>query len=159
MREAGFEPIVVTLPDGERHKTMASLQAVYDAVLPRRIERGTPLIGLGGGVITDLAGFAAATLLRGLPYIAVPTSLLAMVDASVGGKTGVNHDAGKNLIGSFYPASSVLIDPETLATLPPRELRGGLAECVKHDVIRDARPPGDDGAGGVRLPRRRRRDA
>ncbi len=135
---AGVEPIVVALPDGERHKTMASLASVYDAVLPRRIERGTPVVGLGGGVITDLAGFAAATMLRGLPYIAVPTSLLAMVDASVGGKTGVNHDAGKNLIGAFHPASAVLIDPETLTTLPKRELCGGLAECVKHDVIRDA---------------------
>ncbi len=138
MQSAGFEPIVVVLPDGERHKTTEALQAVYDAVLPRHIERSTPLIGLGGGVMTDLAGFAAATLLRGLPYVAVPTSLLAMVDASVGGKTGVNHAAGKNLVGAFYPASAVVIDPTTLRTLPDRELRGGLAECFKHDIIRDA---------------------
>ena len=138
LRAAGVEPISVVVPDGERHKTLATVQFVYDALLPRNIERGTPLIALGGGVTTDLAGFAAATLLRGLPLVSVPTSLLAMVDASVGGKTGVNHAAGKNLIGSFHPPHAVLIDPATLATLPPRELRGGLAECVKHDVIRDA---------------------
>jgi 3-dehydroquinate synthase len=138
LHEAGFDVIEVITPDGERHKTMATLQSVFDAVLPRHVERGTPVVGLGGGVTTDLAGFAAASMLRGMPYIAVPTSLLAMVDASVGGKTGVNHAAGKNLIGAFHPASVVVIDPATLATLPARELQSGLAECVKHDVIRDA---------------------
>ena len=138
LRDAGIEPLVVTIPDGERHKTLDTLRIVYDAALPAGIERGTPVVGLGGGVTTDLAGFAAATMLRGLPYVAVPTSLLAMVDASVGGKTGVNHAAGKNLIGSFHPPALVLIDPATLESLPERELRGGLAECVKHDVIRDA---------------------
>ena len=138
LRAAGVEPIPVVVPDGERHKTLATVQFVYDALLPLNIERGTPLVALGGGVTTDLAGFAAATLLRGLPLVSVPTSLLAMVDASVGGKTGVNHAAGKNLLGSFHPPRAVLIDPATLSTLPPRELRGGLAECVKHDVIRDA---------------------
>ena len=138
LRSVGIEPIPVTIPDGEQHKTLGTLRLVYDAALAAKIERGTPLVGLGGGVTTDLAGFAAATLLRGLPYVPVPTSLLAMVDASVGGKTGVNHAAGKNLIGSFHPPHAVLIDPATLATLPERELRGGLAECVKHDVIRDA---------------------
>ena len=138
LRAAGVEPIPVVIPDGEPRKTLETLQLVYDALLPLNIERGTPLVALGGGVTTDLAGFAAATLLRGVPLVAVPTSLLAMVDASVGGKTGVNHAAGKNLIGSFHPPHAVLIDPATLATLPPRELRGGLAECVKHDVIRDA---------------------
>ena len=138
LRAAGVQPIPVIIPDGERHKTFDTLRMVYGALLSAKIERSTPLIGLGGGVTTDLAGFAAATLLRGLPYFAVPTSLLAMVDASVGGKTGVNHDAGKNLIGAFYQPRAVLIDPRVLATLPPAELRNGLAECIKHDVIRDA---------------------
>ena len=138
LRAAGVEPIRVVVPDGERHKTLETLSRVYDELLPRRIERGTPIVALGGGVTTDLAGFAAATLLRGLPLVSVPTTLLAMVDASVGGKTGVNHAAGKNLIGAFHPPSVVLIDPATLETLPERELRGGLAECVKHDIIRDA---------------------
>jgi 3-dehydroquinate synthase len=137
LEAAGREVVRVTVPDGEGHKTPATLCRVYDEVLKSGIERGTPLIGLGGGVVTDLAGFAAATLLRGLPYVAVPTSLLAMVDASVGGKTGVNHPVGKNLIGAFYPACGVVIDPDVLSTLPPAELRAGLAECVKHDVIRD----------------------
>ena len=135
---AGLAPLRVILPDGEQHKTLNSLQLIYDTLLPQKIERSTPIIALGGGVITDLAGFAAATLLRGLPLVSIPTSLLAMVDASVGGKTGVNHAAGKNLIGAFYPPKAVLIDPTVLTTLPARELRGGLAECIKHDLIRDA---------------------
>ncbi len=135
----GLQAITITLQDGEANKTSASLAHVYDEALGAGIERGTPIVGLGGGVITDLAGYAAATLLRGLPYIPVPTSLLAMVDASVGGKTGVNHAVGKNLIGAFYPASVVVIDPQVQQTLSPRDLHGGLAECVKHDVIRDAR--------------------
>ena len=139
LETAGYEVIAVTISAGEPHKSLDTLRQVYDEVLPAKIERSTPLIGLGGGVTTDLAGFAAATLLRGLPYVAVPTSLLAMVDASVGGKTGVNHPAGKNLIGSFHMPRAVFIDPETLSTLPARELRNGLAECVKHDVIRDGR--------------------
>lgn len=138
LQNAGIEAIEVVIPAGEPHKSLDTLRLVYDALLPAKIERSTPLIGLGGGVTTDLAGFAAATLLRGLPYIPVPTSLLAMVDASVGGKTGVNHAAGKNLIGSFHMPAAVFVDPATLSTLPERELRGGLAECVKHDVIRDA---------------------
>ncbi len=138
LRAAGIEPLAVIIPDGEAHKSMATLQRVYDALLSQTIERSTPIIALGGGVITDLAGFAAATMLRGVPLISVPTSLLAMVDASVGGKTGVNHAAGKNLIGAFHPPAAVLIDPTVLVTLPDRELRGGLAECIKHDVIRDA---------------------
>ncbi|MEM1011833.1 MAG: 3-dehydroquinate synthase [Planctomycetota bacterium] len=138
LEAADFSVVPTVVKDGERYKTVDTLAEVYEAVLPKQIDRRTPVIGLGGGVATDLAGFAAATLLRGLPYVAVPTSLLAIVDASVGGKTGVNHAVGKNLVGAFYPASLVLIDPATLATLPERELRGGLAECVKHDVIGDA---------------------
>jgi 3-dehydroquinate synthase len=115
------------------------LQGVYDSFLSAKIERSTPVLALGGGVVGDMTGFAAATLLRGLPFVQIPTTLLAMVDASIGGKTGVNHAAGKNLIGAFHQPIAVLIDPQTLSTLPPRELRSGLAECIKHDVIRDLR--------------------
>jgi 3-dehydroquinate synthase len=102
------------------------------------VERSTPVHALGGGVVGDMTGFVAATVLRGVPFVQIPTSLLAMVDASVGGKTGVNHAVGKNLIGAFHQPISVLIDTSTLSTLPGRELRGGLAECIKHDIIRDA---------------------
>src|SRR5204863_3162682 len=123
---------------GEDHKTVATISKIYDALLPARLDRKTPLVALGGGVIGDMAGFAAATILRGVPFVQVPTTLLAMVDASVGGKTGVNHAVGKNLIGVFHQPIGVLIDPEVLCTLPPRELRGGLAECIKHDIIRNA---------------------
>ena len=138
LRRAGIEPTVSTLPAGEGHKTLSDLLPVYDVVLGARIDRQTPVIALGGGVIGDMAGFVAATVLRGVPFVQVPTSLLSMVDASVGGKTGVNHAVGKNLIGAFHQPALVLIDPDVLRTLPPRELRGGLAECIKHDVIRDA---------------------
>jgi 3-dehydroquinate synthase len=138
LKDAGFEIITATFPAGENHKTVATTSMVYDALLPAKLDRSTPVIALGGGVVGDLAGFAAATILRGVPFVQVPTTLLAMVDASVGGKTGVNHDFGKNLIGAFHQPSAVFIDPAVLKTLPPRELRGGLAECIKHDVIRDA---------------------
>ncbi len=134
----GFGVIDVILPAGETHKTLEDLLPAYDRFLRARIDRGTPLIGLGGGVITDSAGFVAATLLRGVPLVQIPTTLLSMVDASVGGKTGVNHAVGKNLIGAFYQPTKVLIDPDVLRSLPPRELRSGLAECIKHEVIRDA---------------------
>ncbi len=133
----GFEVIDVVLPAGETHKTLEDLLPAYDRILRARVDRGTVLIGLGGGVITDSAGFVAATLLRGVPLVQIPTTLLSMVDASVGGKTGVNHAVGKNLIGAFYQPAKVLIDPEVLHSLPPRELRSGLAECIKHDIIRD----------------------
>jgi 3-dehydroquinate synthase len=135
---AGIEPIVATLPPGEDHKTLSDLLPVYERILSARIERGTPVLALGGGVVGDMAGFLAATILRGVPLVQVPTTLLAMVDASVGGKTGVNSSAGKNLIGAFHQPIGVLIDPAVLATLAPAELRGGLAECIKHEVIRDA---------------------
>ena len=135
---ADISSVQLTVPAGEQSKSLAGLAWICDAVLPLGIERSTPIIALGGGMTTDLAGFAAATLLRGLPFIPIPTSLLAMVDASIGGKTGVNHDAGKNLIGAFHQPSAVLIDPEVLSTLPARELRSGLAEVIKHYAIRDA---------------------
>jgi 3-dehydroquinate synthase len=135
---AGFEVVAATLPAGEDHKTLAGLLPIYDTLLAARIERSTPLLALGGGLVGDMAGFVAATLLRGVPFVQVPTSLLAMVDASVGGKTGVNHAVGKNLIGAFHQPIAVFIDPTVLTTLPRRELVGGLAECIKHDVIRDA---------------------
>jgi len=138
LRDAGIEPIIATIPAGEEHKTLADLAAVYDVLLSARIERSTPILALGGGVIGDMAGFAAATILRGVPFVQAPTTLLAMVDASVGGKTGVNHPIGKNLIGAFHQPIAVLIDPSVLKTLPARELSGGLAECIKHDIIRDA---------------------
>ena len=138
LKQNGIDAIVATIPAGEDHKTLADLAPVYDALLSARIERGTPILALGGGVIGDMAGFVAATTLRGVPFVQVPTTLLAMVDASVGGKTGVNHSIGKNLIGAFHQPIAVLIDPAVLRTLPERELRAGLAECIKHDIIRDA---------------------
>src|SRR6185312_2497320 len=135
---AGIEPVAASIPSGEDHKTLADLAPVYDTLLSARIERSTPILALGGGVIGDMTGFVAATILRGVPFVQIPTTLLAMVDASVGGKTGINHAVGKNLIGAFHQPIAVLIDPAVLKTLPPRELRGGLAECIKHDIIRDA---------------------
>ncbi|MGC4033813.1 MAG: 3-dehydroquinate synthase [Tepidisphaeraceae bacterium] len=138
LKTAGFEVTLVTLPAGEAHKTLPGLMPVFDAMLAARAERSTPLIALGGGVVGDMTGFAAATLLRGVPFVQVPTTLLSMVDASVGGKTGVDHPAGKNLIGAFHQPLTVIIDPDALKTLPRREFRSGLAECVKHDIIRDS---------------------
>jgi 3-dehydroquinate synthase len=132
------QAIECKVPPGEDHKTVATVDRLYGMILRHGIDRGTPVIALGGGVIGDTAGFVAATVLRGVPFVQVPTTLLAMVDASVGGKTGVNHAVGKNLVGAFHQPIAVFADPNTLATLPPRELRGGLAECIKHDVIRDA---------------------
>ena len=137
LADAGFEVVHVMLKSGEANKTLPGLMPVYDTLLGQRIERTTPVLALGGGVVGDMTGFAAATLLRGVPFIQIPTTLLAMVDASVGGKTGVDHAAGKNLIGAFHQPLTVLIDPQVLTTLPPRELRSGLAECIKHEIIRD----------------------
>jgi 3-dehydroquinate synthase len=135
---SGYFAHTAVVPAGEEHKSVEHVMRLYDQVLPRKIDRQTPVIALGGGVIGDMAGFVAATVLRGVPFVQCPTSLLAMVDASVGGKTGVNHAVGKNLIGAFHQPIAVLIDTSTLTTLPERELRGGLAECIKHDLIRDA---------------------
>ncbi|PKO82865.1 MAG: 3-dehydroquinate synthase [Betaproteobacteria bacterium HGW-Betaproteobacteria-11] len=134
---AGVTPII--LPDGEIHKTWESLNAIYDALLAARCDRGTTVIALGGGVIGDLAGFAAATYQRGVPFIQMPTTLLAQVDSSVGGKTGINHPRGKNMIGAFWQPRLVLADTDTLATLPSRELSAGLAEVIKYGLIRDPR--------------------
>ena len=138
LQAAGFETFVATLPAGESHKTLTELLPIYDVFLNAKFERSTPILALGGGVTGDMTGFVAATLLRGVPFVQMPTTLLSMVDASVGGKTGVDHPAGKNLIGAFHQPIAVLIDPAVLQTLPPREFRSGLAECIKHDVIRDA---------------------
>ncbi len=138
LREAGFEATISAIPAGEANKTIEHILPIYDQLLTSRIDRKTPVLALGGGVIGDMAGFVAGTILRGVPFVQMPTSLLAMVDASVGGKTGIDHAVGKNLIGVFHQPMAVLIDPNVLRTLPPRELRGGLAECIKHDIIRDA---------------------
>ena len=135
---AGFTPVVVEIPDGEEHKTLATLGTIFDALLRAGIERRTPLVALGGGVVGDVTGFAAATLLRGLPVVQVPTTLLAQVDAAIGGKTAIDHPVGKNLIGAFHQPRLVLADVGTLATLPQRELLAGLAEVVKYGVIGDA---------------------
>jgi 3-dehydroquinate synthase len=138
LTKAGIEPVVATIPAGEDHKTLAGVGPIYYVLLSAKIERTTPVLALGGGMIGDMAGFVAATILRGVPFVQVPTTLLAMVDASIGGKTGINHSAGKNLIGAFHQPIAVMIDPDVLTTLPDRELRGGLAECIKHEIIRDS---------------------
>ncbi len=134
---AGFIPHVITFSAGEEHKTIHTVMQVWEGLLQAGIERGSPVIALGGGVVGDLTGFAAATYLRGVPWINVPTTLLAMIDSSIGGKTGIDLPQGKNLAGAFYPPRLVLADPALLATLPERELRGGLAEVIKHGVIGD----------------------
>jgi 3-dehydroquinate synthase len=135
---AGYDVAPCILPAGERYKTPRSIQKIHDAALDHRLERGSAIVAIGGGVIGDMAGFAAATWLRGIGVVQVPTSLLAMVDAAIGGKTGVNHPRGKNLIGAFHQPKRVLIDPEVLKTLPVRELRAGMAEVIKYGVIWDA---------------------
>ncbi len=137
LKSADFETIAATVPAGEQHKNLSMLLPVYDKFLSARIERSTPIVALGGGVVGDMAGFVAATILRGVPFVQIPTTLLAMVDASIGGKTGVDHPVGKNLIGAFHQPIAVLIDPQTLASLPASQLQSGLAECIKHDLIRD----------------------
>lgn len=128
---------VVELPDGEKYKTLASVSAVIDGLVEAGANRDTTVIALGGGVVGDIAGFAAASYMRGVRFLQVPTTLLAQVDSSVGGKTGVNHAGGKNLIGAFHQPQVVLIDTDTLGTLPDRELSAGLAEVVKHAAIAD----------------------
>ena len=138
LKRCGFEVTPVLLPDGEEHKTLKSLAAIYDRLIADRLERKSCLLALGGGVIGDLTGFAAATYLRGVPYVQLPTTLLAQVDSSVGGKTAVNHEGGKNLIGAFYQPKLVLIDVDVLQSLPQRELIAGLAEVIKYGIIEDA---------------------
>ncbi|MCX8145773.1 MAG: 3-dehydroquinate synthase [Azovibrio sp.] len=130
-------PLVVVLPDGEAHKNWQTLNQIFDALLAAHCERRTTLIALGGGVVGDMGGFAAACYQRGMPFIQVPTTLLAQVDSSVGGKTAINHPLGKNMIGAFYQPSLVLADIATLRTLPDRELSAGLAEVIKYGLIRD----------------------
>ncbi|MBD2579064.1 3-dehydroquinate synthase [Oscillatoria sp. FACHB-1406] len=137
LKEAGFDTSYHLIPPGERYKTLNSIQKVYDTAIEKRLERSSTLVALGGGVIGDMTGFAAATWLRGINFVQVPTSLLAMVDASIGGKTGVNHPQGKNLIGAFYQPKWVAIDPNVLETLPSREFRAGMAEVIKYGVIWD----------------------
>lgn len=138
LREAGIDPVFAEIPDGERYKTMATLETILDAALSRGADRSSVIVALGGGVVGDLAGFAAATLYRGVRLYMVPTTLLAQVDSSVGGKTGINRPHGKNLVGAFHQPSGVLADTATLATLPEREYRAGLAEVIKYGVILDA---------------------
>lgn len=137
LEAAGVKVTRIVLPDGESYKTLDTLNQVFDALLRARCERKTTLIALGGGVIGDLTGFAAATYLRGVPFIQVPTTLLSQVDSSVGGKTGVNHALGKNMIGAFYQPRLVLADTATLDTLPDIELSAGMAEVIKYGLIRD----------------------
>lgn len=133
----GWDPLILTLPTGETTKSPKHLHAIYDAALAWQVDRRTPILAFGGGVIGDLAGFAAATLLRGLPFVQVPTSLVAQVDSAIGGKTGINHEEGKNLIGAFHQPELVFVDPKMLFTLPRREWHGGLAEVFKHALIKD----------------------
>lgn len=137
LENGGISVLPVVLPDGEQFKTWETLNLVFDALLGARCERGTTLIALGGGVIGDMGGFAAACYQRGMPFIQVPTTLLSQVDSSVGGKTAINHPLGKNMIGAFYQPKLVLADISTLDTLPDRELKAGLAEVIKYGLIRD----------------------
>ncbi|HEY6332819.1 MAG TPA: 3-dehydroquinate synthase, partial [Blastocatellia bacterium] len=137
LKRAGFRVQRVLTGDGERFKTLRSAEQLYTFLIQHRIERTDIIVALGGGIVGDLAGFVAATYLRGIKVIQVPTTLLAQIDSSVGGKTGVNHRLGKNLIGAFHQPALVLIDPEVLATLPGRELRSGLFEAIKYGVIKD----------------------
>lgn len=137
LARGGISAHSVILPDGERYKTWETLNRIFDALLTERCERNTVLIALGGGVIGDMGGFAAACYQRGMPFIQVPTTLLSQVDSSVGGKTAINHPMGKNMIGAFYQPRLVLADISTLDTLPDRELKAGLAEVIKYGLIRD----------------------
>jgi 3-dehydroquinate synthase len=138
LRDAGFDTDSCVVPAGEASKTFETASQIYDWLVAHRAERGHAIVALGGGMVGDLAGFVAATFLRGLPLVHVPTSLLAMVDASVGGKVAVDHREGKNLIGAFYQPRLVVADVATLKTLPPRELTSGWAELIKHALIQDA---------------------
>jgi 3-dehydroquinate synthase len=134
---SGFEVHTAVLPDGERYKTLEVASRLYEQLLQQRLDRQCTLIALGGGVVGDMTGFVAATYQRGVHFIQIPTTLLAQVDSSVGGKTGVNHPLGKNMIGAFHQPRCVLADTRTLTTLPERELKAGLAEVIKYGLIRD----------------------
>lgn len=137
LRERFQQVEVVALPDGEVHKTWETLNLIFDALLERECDRKTVLFALGGGVVGDMTGFAAACYMRGVPFVQVPTTLLSQVDSSVGGKTGINHPRGKNMIGAFYQPQAVICDIGTLSTLPDRELSAGLAEVIKYGPIAD----------------------
>jgi 3-dehydroquinate synthase len=137
LARAGFHSALITLPAGETAKSLKSFQACCDQLAAQRLERKSFIVALGGGVVGDLAGFVAAAYLRGIPFVQVPTTLLAQVDSSVGGKVGVNLKAGKNLVGAFYQPRVVLCDLDTLGSLPPREYRAGLAEVIKYGIIYD----------------------
>jgi 3-dehydroquinate synthase len=139
LRDAGFEPVLLTVPAGETAKSLKTVQGCYNELAAHRLERKSFVVALGGGVVGDLAGFVAATYLRGVPFVQVPTTLLAQVDSSVGGKVGVNLKAGKNLVGAFHQPRLVLCDLDALKTLPMREYRAGLAEVIKYGIIYDAR--------------------
>lgn len=134
----GFEPRIIEMPEGERSKTLDTVRSIYDQLIDAQLDRGSILFALGGGVVGDVAGFAAATYLRGVPFVQLPTTLLAMVDASIGGKVAVDHPRGKNLVGAFKQPRAVIADTATLATLPADEFRAGMAEVVKHAIIGDA---------------------
>ena len=151
LRAAGYDAHLLEIDAGEDQKTPATVALIHDAAFAQKLERGSLIVALGGGVVGDMAGFAAASWLRGIAVVQVPTTLLAMVDAAIGGKTGVNHPGGKNLIGAFHQPRLVLIDPQCLATLPPREFRAGMAEVIKYGVIGDGALFGDLEAAGERL--------
>jgi 3-dehydroquinate synthase len=138
LESLGQKVRLVVLPDGEVYKTWETLQKIFDALLESGADRKSTLVALGGGVIGDMTGFAAASYMRGIRFIQVPTTLLSQVDSSVGGKTGINHPLGKNMIGAFYQPQAVIADLDTLKTLPPKELAAGLAEVIKHGAIADA---------------------
>jgi len=138
LKSSGFTPVKIIIPDGENYKNLKTVEKIYTGMLKAGIDRKGAIIALGGGVVGDIAGFVAATYMRGINYVQVPTTLLAQVDASIGGKTGVDHKLGKNLIGAFWQPLFVLADIDTLKTLPEREYRAGLAEVIKYGVIRDA---------------------
>jgi 3-dehydroquinate synthase len=137
LRELGKTCFPIILPDGEEEKNVDNLMHIFDVLLKNKCDRKTTLIALGGGVIGDMTGFAAATYMRGVPFVQIPTTLLAQVDSSVGGKTAINHPLGKNMIGAFYQPQAVIADTATLVTLPDRELSAGLAEVIKHGAIID----------------------
>jgi 3-dehydroquinate synthase len=137
LRSFGLEPRLIEIPEGEQFKTLDTVRSVYDQLVETHLDRRSTIFALGGGVVGDLAGFAAATYLRGVPFIQIPTTLLAMVDASIGGKVAVDHPRGKNLVGAFKQPLAVIVDTQTLATLPNEEWRSGLAEVVKHALVGD----------------------
>ena len=137
LSDAGLSHETLEIPDGERHKTLSTLESIYKGLAGLGVNRRTPVLALGGGVVGDVAGFAAASYLRGLPYVQVPTTLVAQIDSAIGGKTGVNLSKGKNLVGAFYQPGAVFIDPELLLTLPRRELDSGLFEAIKYGIIAD----------------------